>query len=249
MYSYAKRVTRPYRRALKGGYLGMRRALRDRLPPWAARRADHILDHFDLYMVDHGIIRAIYPNRHQLAPGVWRSSQPAPRDIALFDQRGIRTIVNLRGARDCGSYRLERASCKRYGIRLIDFPMKSREAPPASFFREAGALFEAIDYPVLMHCKSGADRVGLMSVIYLIVAEACPAERAISELGLRYGHIRQARTGVLDAVVEAYIRHASREPVGFLRWAEKNYDAQAVTTRFRSRSWANTLVDGILGRE
>ena len=227
----------------------MRCALRDRLPPWAMRRADYIFDYFDLHMVDHGIIRAIYPNRHRLAPGVWRSSQPAPHDIALLSQQGIRTIVNLRGARDCGSYRLERASCERYGIRLIDFPTKSREAPPASFFREAGELFETIDYPALMHCKSGADRVGLMSVIYLIVAEACPAERAISELGLRYGHIRQARTGVLDAVIEAYILHASREPVDFLRWAETHYDAQAVTASFRSRSWANMLVDAILGRE
>jgi protein tyrosine phosphatase (PTP) superfamily phosphohydrolase (DUF442 family) len=249
MPSYVKRVTRPYRKALIGSYRGMRSALRDRLPPGAARRADHIFDHFDLYMLDHGFIRAIYPNRHRLAPDVWRSSQPAPHDIALFARQGIRTIVNLRGARDCGSYRLERASCQQYGIKLIDFPTKSREAPSAIFFREAAALFDGIDYPMLMHCKAGADRVGLMSVLYLILAEACPPEQAIKELSLRYGHIKQARTGVLDAVVQAYIRHASLEPVDFLKWTETHYDAQAVTADFRPRSWANTLVDGIRCRE
>ena len=249
MPSYLKRVTRPYRKALIGGYRGMRSALRDRLPPGVARRTDHILDHFDLYMLDHGFIRAIYPNRHRLAPDVWRSSQPAPHDIALFARQGIRTIVNLRGARDCGSYRLERASCQQYGIKLIDFPTKSRQAPSAVFFRKAGALFNGIDHPLLMHCKSGADRVGLMSGLYLIPAEACPPEQAIRELSLRYGHIKQARTGVLDAVVQAYIRHASLEPVDFLKWAETHYDAQAVTADFRSRPRANNLVEGILRRE
>ncbi len=249
MPSYLKRVTRPYRKALVGGYRGMRSALRDRLPPGAARRTDHIFDHFDLYMLDHGFVRAIYPNRHRVAPDGWRSSQPAPHDIALFARQGIRTIVNLRGARDCGSYRLERASCQRYGIKLIDCPTKSREAPSAIFFREAGALFDGIDYPVLMHCKAGADRVGLMSVLYLILAKACPPEQAIRELSLRYGHIKQARTGVLTAVVQAYIRHASLKPVDFLKWVETHYDAQAVTADFRSRSWANNLVDGILRRE
>jgi hypothetical protein len=42
MPSYLKRVTHPCRKALIGGYRGMRSALRDRLPPGAARRTDHI---------------------------------------------------------------------------------------------------------------------------------------------------------------------------------------------------------------
>ena len=103
---------------------------------------------------------------------MWRSSQPAPHDIAIFARNGVRTIVNLRGRRDCGSCRLERTWCARYGIRLIDFPVKSRQAPEAAFFRDAKALFETVDYPMLMHCKSGADRVGMMSALYLMLVEA-----------------------------------------------------------------------------
>jgi protein tyrosine/serine phosphatase len=249
MYNYAKRVTRPYRKALQSGYRDMRRALRQRLPGWAARPVDHIIDHLDLFIVDHGVFRVIYPNRHLVAPNVWRSSQPAPHDIALFATKGIRTIINLRGARNCGSYGLERTSCARHGITLIDFPAQSRGAPPASFFGEAKALFESIDYPVLMHCKSGADRVGLMSALYPILAEARPPEDAIRHLSLRYGHIRQAETGILDAVIEAYIRDNRHAPVGFLDWAATVYDPRALTARFKSRSWANMLVDSVLRRE
>jgi hypothetical protein len=43
--------------------------------------------------------------------------------------------------RDCGSYRLQEEACRRHGIRLVNFPLKSRMAPPAEVIREAGKLF------------------------------------------------------------------------------------------------------------
>jgi protein tyrosine/serine phosphatase len=139
--------------------------------------------------------------------------------------------------------------CARYGIRLIDFPAKSREAPDAAFFRAAKALFETIDYPAVMHCKSGADRVGIMSALYLMLAEAWPAEQALRELSLRHGHIRQGQTGLLDAVLEAYIQRNRRAPIGFLDWAETEYEPVRLTAGFAARSWENMLVDGVLRRE
>ncbi len=41
--------------------------------------------------------------------------------------------------------------------------------------RDARALFDRIEYPALFHCKSGADRVGLMAALYLFFKEASPA--------------------------------------------------------------------------
>jgi len=211
--------------------------------------ADPILDHFDLLLVDHGVFRLVYPNRHAVSATVWRSSQPAPHEIAVFAKRGIRTIVNLRGDRDCGSYRLQRAACRRHGIRLVDFPARSRAAPDRSFFHDVKTLFETVEYPMLMHCKSGADRVGLMSVLYLLLAEGRSAEEAKRQLSLRYGHIRQADTGILDAIFDAYIQHNRKTPNGFLDWIDTHYDAKALKAKFSARSWGNMLVDGILRRE
>jgi uncharacterized protein (TIGR01244 family) len=249
MFKYTRRKTRPYVRALQSGYRGMRRSIRTKLPPWLGESADRMLEHVDLIMVDHGVFRLIYANRHRVSKGVLRSAQPAPHDIARLARRGFRTIVNLRGDRDCGSYRLEKAACEQYGIRLIDFQAKSREAPSRDFFHEAKQLFESIEYPMLMHCKSGADRAGLMSVLYLILVEGRSVEDALRQLSLRYGHIRQADTGVLDSIFTAYIEHNRRNPIAFLDWIDAFYDPKQIKARFASRSFSNLLVNGVLRRE
>ena len=114
MIKYTKRLTRPYMRAVQGGYRSMRRSISDRSPPWLSRSLDPMLDYMDLIFVDHGIFRMAYANRHRLSADVWRSSQPAPHDVRLLAKRGVKTIVNLRGERDCGSYRLEMQACRKY---------------------------------------------------------------------------------------------------------------------------------------
>ncbi len=249
MFKYTRRLTRPYVRALQSGYRDMRRSVRDDLPPWLGQSADRLFELFDLVMVDHGVFRLIYSNRHRVGSKVLRSAQPSPGDIARLARRGIRTIVNLRGDRDCGSYRLEKAACERYGIRLIDFPAKSREAPPRAFFHDAKGMFESIDYPMLMHCKSGADRAGLMSVLYLILMEGRSVDDAQRHLSLYYGHIRHAETGVLDAIFKAYLEHNRRMPIAFLDWIDAFYDPKQLKAKFAARSWGNLLVNGVLRRE
>lgn len=249
MIRYAKRLTRPYVRAVQGSYRSMRRSITALSPVWLQRRLDPILDYVDLHVIDHGVFRAIYSNRHRLSPEAWRSSQPSPRHIRKLARRGLKTVVNLRGDRDCGSYRLETETCNRLGVRLIDFSVKSREAPDRQTFHAAKALFEGIEYPALFHCKSGADRAGLMSVLYMIFRQGRPVAEAKHQLSLRYGHIRQADTGILDHVFDSYLLHSSREPITFLDWVDQHYDAKTLTRTFRARNGANLLVNRILHRE
>jgi uncharacterized protein (TIGR01244 family) len=249
MIKYAKRLTRPYMRAVQGGYRSVRRSITDNAPSWLSRKIDPLFDYFDLIFVDHGVFRMIYPNRHRLSPRAWRSSQPAPRDIRRLARKGVKTIINLRGDRDCGSYRIEEKTCRRYGIRFVNFKVKSREAPTRGTFHEAKALFDSVEYPILLHCKSGADRVGLMSALFMILKEGRPVELAKQQLSLRYGHVRQADTGVLDLVFESYLAHSGREPIGFLDWVDRHYDEKAIGRSFRAKSWANLLVNRLMNRE
>jgi protein tyrosine/serine phosphatase len=100
-----------------------------------------------------------------------------------------------------------------------------------------------------MHCKSGADRVGLMSALYRIFREGAPVEQAKKELSLHYGHIRQADTGILDRVFEKYLEDNKRRPMPFMDWVETVYDPDALKREFRSAGWARRLVDEILKRE
>ena len=114
---------------------------------------------------------------------------------------GIKTVVNLRGERMSGSYWLEVAACKRHGITMENCLVRSRAAPSVEELRNVRDLFERIEFPALMHCKSGADRAGLISTLYMHIVEGQPIEKAVEQLSLKYGHIKQADTGVHPGLV------------------------------------------------
>lgn len=205
--------------------------------------------HLQMLLLDIGALRLVYPNRHQVADGMWRSAQPLPHHIAKLAKRGIRTIINLRGEHPSPSYDIERAACLQHGITMVDFEVLSRAAPTREEFRAIRDLFDDITYPALMHCKSGADRAGLMSVLYLHFKLGVPINKARKQLSLRFGHIRHARPGVLSYVFDCYLAANAAEPIDFMEWVETQYDAEDVQASFRSKGWANRLVDDIFSRE
>ncbi len=227
---------------LKRVTVGWRQPLIDHSPKWARRLLGPIGSYLDMLLIDHGIFRLAYLNRHRLGDRAWRSAQPAPHDIRAMAGLGVRTIVNLRGERLCGSYWLEQAACKKHGIELVDFMLRSRAAPKREQIRGAVELFDRVAYPVLMHCKSGSDRVGLMSVLYRHLKEGVPLEEARRQLSVRYGHFRQTHTGVLDYVFERYIADNKRTPMPFLEWVDKVYDPDEVQRAFRTRGRLGGLV-------
>jgi protein tyrosine/serine phosphatase len=249
MKKLRKRIQR-YSQIIAGSYRKCRRAFAERSPLWLRRLVSPVLEYYDLFMVDHGIFRSLYSNTHQVTPDLWRSSQPAPYQIRRFARRGVRTVINLRGKRDCGSYRLEAAACERYGVKLIDFPYaRSRSAPNRLDLARIKALFDEIEYPALVHCKSGADRAGLVSSLYLLFKEGRPAEQAMDQLHIRYGHIKQAETGVLDYFFEQYLAYNHQTPTPFPLWVEAAYDSEGLKRSFRSRSWADLVVNRLVRRE
>jgi len=240
---------RETKRALRRTTNAWRQALVDRSPEWVRRSVGTPVTYIDMLFVDHGIFRLFYVNQHRLSDRAWRSAQPAPFHIRRLASKGVRTVVNLRGERLCGSYFLERAACQRAGIKLIDFQVRSRAAPSIEELRGAKQLFESIEYPMLMHCKSGADRVGLMSVLYQHIKEGVPIKEAKKELSLRYGHFRQADTGVLDYFFERYVADNEKQPIAFFDWVETVYNPSEVGKSFRAEGWANRIVNSVLRRE
>ena len=204
----------------------------------------------DLIWADHGFLRARFSNFHWVEPGVMaRANQPSPQQVGRYAQLGIKTILNLRGASDTGYYALEREACERHGIAMLDARMFSREPPSREKVREAKAIFETIQYPALMHCKSGADRAGVMAVLYKHLKMGLPIEAAIEQLSLKYLHVRQGKTGMLDFFFATYLEETKANSKPFMAWVEEDYDQAAVKSAFMGEWWANILVDKILRRE
>jgi protein tyrosine phosphatase (PTP) superfamily phosphohydrolase (DUF442 family) len=237
------------RRIVRQKVRGVRVAITDGAPEWMRALFAPATHYADMLLVDHGIFRLFYLNRHKLTDGAWRAAQPAPYQIRRIAAMGVKTIINLRGERYCGSYWLERKACEAAGLKLENYQVRSRAAPSKAEVLGARDLFERISYPMLMHCKSGADRAGLMSTLFLIAKEKVPVDVARQQLGLKYGHIRQADTGILDYFFERYLEDNAKAPMEFFDWVERVYDPDEVKRSFASKGWANILVNRVLRRE
>lgn len=213
--------------------------------PPGRKRAEH-----EMTLGDHGFLRESFQNLHPISDEMWRSNQPNPRQIEEHVRlRGIKTILNLRGPSSRGYYLLEKEACEANGVELIDFQVFSRDTPTIEKVLEAKKLFESITYPALMHCKSGADRAGLMSVLYAIFRLGEPVSVAVQQLSKKYLHMREGKTGLLDAFFETYLAAEKDSGIGFEDWLQSDYDRERVKADFLESGNAKLRLDWILRRE
>lgn len=204
----------------------------------------------DSAFIDHGMLRAIYANIRRVDDALSRAAQPSARHLAWAKRAGFKTVLNLRGERPtCGSYQLEREACRDLGLTLVDFPIRSRSAVEKETALAAIDLWDRLDYPVFMHCKSGADRTGFMATLYLHAKRGEPLEAAMRHLSLAYGHIRQAKTGVLDHFFESYLATGAARGLSLREWVEQDYDRATLDAGFKENWAAGILVNKILRRE
>lgn len=199
---------------------------------------------------DHAFLRVGFSNAHWIGPDMVRAAQPWPFQLRWWKRDGIRTIINLRGGFDTGFYVLERDACERLGLKMVDFTITSREVPRRETVLGARDLFASIEYPALMHCKSGADRAGIMSVFYRHFHLGHPIREAVRELGLRTLHVKQGKTGVLDYVFERYLAEAEPKGISFVDWVQSDaYDRAKIKADFKASWWGSLLTDRLLRRE
>ena len=203
----------------------------------------------DLIWGDHGFLRLWFNNHHHIGGGMYRANQPSPKRIAKLAAMGFKTILNLRGESDKGYYLLEREACEHHGITLVDFRMYSRDTPKKKSLYALKELFETIEYPALMHCKSGADRTGIAGVLYKHFHLGEPIEQAIEQLKLKYLHMSAGKTGMLDFFFEDYLDYSKTDDMSFMEWIDQIYDPADVKSRFMSGWIGNIWSEKILRRE
>ncbi|MCG9914922.1 MAG: protein tyrosine phosphatase [Phenylobacterium sp.] len=199
---------------------------------------------------DHAFLRLRFQNAHWISDELVRTNQPSPEQLAGWKARGIKTIINLRGGFDGSFYVLEKAACEELGLKLVDFTITSREVPSRARVLGARDLFEAVEYPALMHCKSGADRAGIMSVLYMHFRKGKPIAEALDQLHLRYLHMKAGKTGVLDYVFERYLAEGEPAGLSFVEWVESPaYQPDAMKADFRAKWWGTLFTERLLKRE
>jgi protein tyrosine/serine phosphatase len=181
---------------------------------------------------DHAFLRRLWSNLSEIAPGVWRANHPNHAQLARYSDMGIKTILNLRGTAKHPRFLFEQESCAAMGLTLVSVGLRARKAPEK---HEVLALFDAfntMEKPFLMHCKSGADRAGFASALYLL-REGAPVAKARRQLHWRFLHFRRGETGILDHILDLFEQDHLKTGIGIEAWFRDRYDPAVIQSGFR----------------
>lgn len=139
----------------------------------------------------YGAILRATGNIHTVVDGVlYRSAQ---LNRAQFDhvirQHGIKSILNLRGGHLTDAwYADEIAVSKELGVTHFDYPISARRRVSPEQIADILSIVRSAPKPLLIHCRSGADRSGLVAALFLLDAEHADAAAADQQLSVAYGH-------------------------------------------------------------
>ncbi|MCC6006691.1 MAG: tyrosine-protein phosphatase [Rhodobacteraceae bacterium] len=207
---------------------GLRTSFGDDISTPEARRA--ALRHYR--WIDHGILRVWWKNFHQVDEGVFRANQPSPARLAQFREMGIRTVVNLRGPSAFSPYLFEREACRELGLTLVNRHINASSASSRAQFLDLVDAFAGLERPFVMHCKSGADRAGMASALWLIHMRGASVAEARRQLDWRRLHVTFTAHGILDFILDRYETAQARTGIGLRDWLAHHYDAAEMQAAF-----------------
>jgi protein tyrosine phosphatase (PTP) superfamily phosphohydrolase (DUF442 family) len=167
-------------------------------------------------------------------PGrVYRSAQPRANLTDLLDSKRYRpaSILNLRGGSEADWwYSAEVNAARDRGIDFYDIPLSAVRRPTRRELLTLIELFGRCRYPLLIHCKSGADRTGLASGLYLMTCRGVPPEQALAAFSAAHGHFPIAGPEHLHEPFTEYAEWLKARGLTHTRerlrsWVEHDYQA------------------------
>jgi protein tyrosine phosphatase (PTP) superfamily phosphohydrolase (DUF442 family) len=161
---------------------------------------------------------------------VYRSAQPGAELEETAREFEIRSVLNLRGgSEDDEFYRTEVGIAERLDLDLYDLPMSATRRPSRRELLRLLDVFDHCRYPVLIHCKSGADRTGLASALYRLQVQGEDPGGAEGSFSLAYGHVPLFGPETLHEPIVEYRQWLDREHLAhsaarFREWLTWEYE-------------------------
>ncbi len=160
---------------------------------------------------------------------VIRSAQPTTQLPAWIRDYGLRSILNLRGGSPADWwYNAEVKAAQAGGVSFYDFPLSATRRPTRHELLVLIDTLRSCSHPLLIHCKSGADRTGLASAMYLMLRRDVPPEQAENAFTLEHGHIPLGGPEHLHEPLKEYAawlaaRGLTHSPDRFRDWVKNEY--------------------------
>ena len=186
--------------------------------------------HFHVQIVDHAVLRLCWPNLDKVdgCEKAFRSGHPNLRMLRKLKNRGVTTILNLRGGEHKPQNILEQMHCEMLNLEYKNIQLSSVKLPSKDVLLDLVEFYEHQTDPFLMHCKTGADRTGLASGVYLMVVKNVSAELASKQLTTKYLHFGLGRKAILRKFFH-YIEKTKLEGQSFKDWVKNIYDPKLIT--------------------
>jgi len=173
-------------------------------------------------------------------PGrVYRSAQPEGSIERVIRERGLASVLNLRGGAPRDAFYAEEVRVTRsLGVDFYDFPMSATRRPSRRELMVLLDLFGRCKYPLLIHCRQGADRTALASALYRMAVKGAGPEEAEGEFALAYGHVPLGGTQRLHEPLNEYAlwlkgRRLAHTPERLRSWVEHEYRSDGPAAPFR----------------
>ncbi len=129
----------------------------------------------------------------------------------LRENPPFKSVLNLRGKPNKPEgddwYTREESLSAKSGISFFTYGISANSRPSLTQMEAMVEIMRAAPKPLLIHCKSGSDRTGLATALYLYAIEGKSAEEAAKHLSIVYGHFPwlTSRTGAMDAAFTEYV--------------------------------------------
>jgi protein tyrosine phosphatase (PTP) superfamily phosphohydrolase (DUF442 family) len=171
-----------------------------------------------------------FRNTHVVVSGrVYRSAQFKPAELEEHVRKyGIRTVVNLRGRFPEEVYINQSKVIQKLGISQEDVTSSANRLPSPMEIRRLFEIFDRAEYPILIHCKQGADRTGLAAALYQMAYTNADYATARRQCMPRFGHFPILTTVAMDrffAQYERWLAERQQEhtPGNVREWATTYY--------------------------
>jgi len=160
-------------------------------------------------------------NFHTVINGeLYRSGQMDPVRLAgVVRQYGVKSILNLRGPDRDIWYQQEVQAAGRLGVRHYDVTLSATADVGLAKMNEIVRLLRAAPKPVLIHCKAGSDRTGLVAALYRFAISRESPGAADHELTLWYGHFAASPSVAMDRSYWNFVSHYLPDSPGNLQSA------------------------------
>ena len=120
------------------------------------------------------------PRFQQVTEKLYRSGQPRKGGLTRLRALGINTIINLRGT--SATTRAEEAEARTLGFNYYNVALPNWGRPQET---RVARILELIAAPengrVLIHCKDGVDRTGMIVAVYRMTHDGWSSEKALDE--------------------------------------------------------------------